>query len=50
VRDKGGMIWIDLRDRYGVTQLIFEEGISMQPVIEKARSLGREFVVKQKVK
>jgi aspartyl-tRNA synthetase len=46
VRDKGGMIWIDLRDRYGVTQLIFEEGISMQPVIEKARSLGREFVVK----
>ena len=27
LRDKGGMVWIDLRDRYGVTQLIFEEGI-----------------------
>ena len=26
IRDKGGIIWIDLRDRYGVTQLILEEG------------------------
>ncbi|MDP4680043.1 MAG: OB-fold nucleic acid binding domain-containing protein, partial [Cyclobacteriaceae bacterium] len=25
MRDKGGVVWIDLRDRYGVTQLIFEE-------------------------
>lgn len=46
VRDKGGMIWIDLRDRYGITQLIFEEGKTDQTVIEKVRSLGREFVVK----
>jgi aspartyl-tRNA synthetase len=46
VRDKGGMIWIDLRDRYGVTQLIFEEGISAAPLLEKARTLGREFVLK----
>ncbi|QHT68393.1 aspartate--tRNA ligase [Rhodocytophaga rosea] len=46
VRDKGGMIWIDLRDRYGVTQLIFEEGVSAAAVIEKSRTLGREFVVK----
>jgi aspartyl-tRNA synthetase len=46
VRDKGGMIWIDLRDRYGITQLIFEEGKSATTVIETARTLGREFVIK----
>lgn len=45
VRDKGGMIWIDLRDRYGITQLILEEGKSPADVVETARKLGREFVV-----
>ncbi|MFS0491155.1 aspartate--tRNA ligase [Leadbetterella byssophila] len=45
IRDKGGMIWIDLRDRYGITQLIFEEGKTDAAVISKARSLGREFVI-----
>ena len=45
VRDKGGMIWIDLRDRYGITQLILEEGKSEAAVIETARKLGREFVL-----
>lgn len=45
IRDKGGMIWIDLRDRYGITQLIFEEGKSDSQLIEKVRALGREFVV-----
>lgn len=45
IRDKGGLIWIDLRDRYGITQLLLEEGRSEQPVIDKARSLGREFVI-----
>jgi aspartyl-tRNA synthetase len=45
-RDKGGMIWIDLRDRYGVTQLIFEEGKTDAALLEKVRSLGREFVIK----
>ena len=47
-RDKGGMIWLDLRDRYGITQLIFEEGVTPEPVLEIARSLGREFVVQAK--
>jgi aspartyl-tRNA synthetase len=48
VRDKGGMIWVDLRDRYGITQLILEEGKGNSALIEKARSLGREFVLKVK--
>ena len=45
VRDKGGMIWIDLRDRYGVTQLVFDESKSPKESIEIARKLGREFVI-----
>lgn len=44
-RDKGGMIWVDLRDRYGITQLMFEEGKSSSESLIMARSLGREFVV-----
>lgn len=45
VRNKGGLIWVDLRDRYGVTQLIFEEGSTEKNLLEKAAQLGREFVV-----
>lgn len=45
-RDKGGMLWIDLRDRYGITQLYFEEGKTAPEIMQAARSLGREFVVK----
>lgn len=48
VRNKGGLIWVDLRDRYGLTQLIFEEGSSDKHVLEKAAALGREFVVQAK--
>ena len=45
VRNKGGLIWVDLRDRYGVTQLIFEEGSTDKVLLDKAAQLGREFVV-----
>ncbi len=45
-RDKGGMLWVDLRDRYGITQLSLEEGVSDAHVLTTARTLGREFVVK----
>jgi aspartyl-tRNA synthetase len=45
-RDKGGMLWVDLRDRYGITQLYFEEGKTAPEIMTAARSLGREFVVK----
>lgn len=45
IRDKGFMMWIDLRDRYGVTQLIFTEENTSAELFEAARKLGREFVV-----
>ncbi len=44
-RDKGFMIWIDLRDRYGITQLIFDEERTSADIIERAKELGREFVI-----
>ncbi|MBM3924231.1 MAG: aspartate--tRNA ligase, partial [Sphingomonadales bacterium] len=46
IRDKGGLIWVDLRDRYGLTQLVAEEGQTAQDILEIMRSLGREFVVR----
>ncbi len=47
-RDKGFMIWVDLRDRYGITQLIFDEERSSKAILEQAKSLGREFVIQVK--
>ena len=44
-RDKGAMVWIDLRDRYGITQLILEEGVSDAAYLALAKSLGREDVI-----
>ena len=44
-RDKGFMIWVDLRDRYGITQLIFDETRTEKSVFDAAKSLGREFVI-----
>ena len=38
-RDKGFMIWVDLRDRYGITQLIFDESRTEASVMEQAKSL-----------
>ena len=48
VRNKGFMIWVDLRDRYGITQLIFDEDRTDAAVFEMAKSLGREFVIQVK--
>ena len=45
IRDKGFMIWIDLRDRYGITQLVLDEERTDKALLEKAKSLGREFVI-----
>lgn len=47
-RDKGFMVWLDLRDRYGITQLIFDESRTDKLVFEKAKTLGREFVIQVK--
>jgi aspartyl-tRNA synthetase len=44
-RDKGSILWIDLRDRYGLTQLALEKGVESDEVCATARELGREFVI-----
>ncbi|RLD78183.1 MAG: aspartate--tRNA ligase [Bacteroidetes bacterium] len=48
VRDKGALLWIDLRDRYGITQLLFKEEDCPKELLEKVRSLGREYVITAK--
>jgi aspartyl-tRNA synthetase len=45
IRDKGFMIWVDLRDRYGITQLIFDAERTDPKTMELAKKLGREFVI-----
>jgi aspartyl-tRNA synthetase len=44
-RNKGFLIWVDLRDRYGITQLIFDESRTAQEVFAAAAGLGREYVI-----
>jgi aspartyl-tRNA synthetase len=46
IRDKGSLLWIDLRDRYGITQLFLEEGAESVALFAQARGLGREYVIK----
>lgn len=50
IRDKGSLIWIDLRDRFGITQLILMENQQSPELIALARTLGREYVVQVKGK
>jgi aspartyl-tRNA synthetase len=45
IRDKGGLLWIDLRDRYGITQLLMDENYTSKEIFDTARSVGREFVL-----
>ncbi len=49
-RNKGFMIWVDIRDRYGITQLIFDEERTDKSVFEKANTLSREDVIQIKGK
>lgn len=48
IRDKGGRAWIDLRDRYGMTQLMFEEQSTPETLMVSVRTLGREYVIRVK--
>ena len=45
VRDKGFMVYVDLRDRYGITQLYFDEEQTAKQILEDVQKLGREFVI-----
>lgn len=45
VRNKGFMLWIDLRDRYGITQLIIDQERSSEELMKLGEELGREFVI-----
>ncbi|SEA61535.1 aspartate--tRNA ligase [Psychroflexus halocasei] len=45
IRDKGFIIWIDIRDRYGMTQLVFDAERTPEAVVKKAREIGREYVI-----
>ena len=44
-RDKGFMLWIDIRDRYGITQLVLDEERSDSKLLETAKRIGRETVI-----
>lgn len=48
IRDKGTIAWIDLRDRYGMTQVVAEAGVVPEEVMKEIKHLGREFVVQVK--
>ena len=45
IRNKGFMLWIDLRDRYGITQVIFDEERTPKTIFDAAQGLGREYVI-----
>ncbi|MCL6266866.1 aspartate--tRNA ligase [Flagellimonas myxillae] len=48
VRDKGFVVWVDLRDRYGITQLVFDQDRTPVDLLDKAKELGRETVIQIK--
>ena len=50
IRNKGFIVWIDLRDRYGITQLVFDEERSPKGIYKKSLELGREDVIQIKGK
>jgi len=45
IRDKGNIIWVDVRDRYGITQVVGESGRVSDDILNQLKQLGREFVI-----
>ncbi len=45
IRDKGFVLWIDLRDRYGITQLVVDKARTADGLLKQVRALGREYVI-----
>jgi aspartyl-tRNA synthetase len=48
IRDKGNIIWVDVRDRYGITQVVGESGRVSDEILTALKGLGREFVIQIK--
>ncbi|TMU54863.1 aspartate--tRNA ligase [Flagellimonas algicola] len=48
VRDKGFVVWVDLRDRYGITQLVLDQDRTPDQLLDMAKELGRETVIQVK--
>ena len=45
VRNKGFMIWIDLRDQYGITQILFDQDRTNKKIFDKLKTISREYVL-----
>ena len=48
IRDKGSLLWIDLRDRFGITQIIIDINESSKDLVNQVKKIGREYVVSVK--
>ena len=48
IRDKGSLLWIDLRDRYGITQIIIDINESSKDLVNQVKKIGREYVISVK--
>ena len=45
VRNKGFMIWLDLRDQYGITQILFDQERTSKKIFDKLNTISREYVL-----